>query len=568
MKPDRTGALARLLPGLPALLAVAAIYTGSLLLLPAGGFWINDNASKFLQMRSIIAGHYRDYAITLPGREVDPDLLFNPLTPPYFHVSGKTVYSQYSLVFALLSSLPYRALGHRGLYLLPVLSSLFMLAGCARIAVLLGADKRATGVIVALAALATPVWFYSLTFWEHTPAACLLIWGLYHLLRSLPGGDRRRMFLGSLLLGLAVAFRDELYLFLPVAVGVILLRAREGRRGAAVAAAAGGLAGILPLWLLQWRALGAPLGFHLGSSLPAGREIVKQLLARPRVFHDLFLAAGSNAVLSVALSAPFAVAVFFGFRRAGRAPGATALATLASLCGLVFLGGFQRAGGIMPWLMASNSLWPAAPVLILAFLAPSPGDGQPSRRTILEIALLYAAVYWLSTPDWRVSGLHWGNRLLFILYPLLAIPAGMNLAAAWRGAETGRVWRRSALAAVTAVSLAAQIFSLGLLHGRLEFSRRVNDAVSQDPAAAIVSDLWWVPQELYTATLERPVFLVGSPRMLPVLLERLCSGGYRDYLMVTSRRAGGQGRPAAARVEDTRFGFFTVDLVRGRTCRE
>jgi hypothetical protein len=113
MSPTSAGDLARRIPGLPALVAVAAIYAGGLLLLPAGGFWINDNASKFLQMRSIVEGGYRDFAITLPGRAVDPDLDFNPLIPPYFHVSGEKVYSQYSLAFALLSSVPYRFLGHR-----------------------------------------------------------------------------------------------------------------------------------------------------------------------------------------------------------------------------------------------------------------------------------------------------------------------------------------------------------------------------------------------------------------------------------------------------------------------
>jgi len=245
------------------------------------------------------------------------------------------------------------------------------------------------------------------------------------------------MFLGSLLLALAVAFRDELYLFLPVAIGAVLLRIRAGRRAAAVAALAGGLAGLLPLWLLQWRALGAPLGFHLEGSLPAGAELARHLAARPRVFHDLFLAVGSSTALSVALTAPFLAAAVFGLRRAGRAPGVAVPAALASLCGLALLGGFHRAEGAMPWLMASNSVWPAAPVLILAFLAPFSAGGQRCRRAVLEIAVLYAAVYWLCTPDWRVSGLHWGNRLLFILYPLLAVPAGVTLAAAWGGRKKG-----------------------------------------------------------------------------------------------------------------------------------
>jgi hypothetical protein len=572
LKTDKVGGLARRIPGFPALLAVAAIYAGSLAFLPAGGFWINDNASKFLQMRSIVDGRYRDYAITLPGRAIDPDLDFNPLIPPYFAVRGKEVYSQYSLVFALLSSIPYQALGHRGLYLLPLLSSLLMLAGCARIAVLLGADRRAAGVVVALAALATPTWFYSLTYWEHTPAACLLIWGLRHLLGALPGGDRRRMFLGGLLLALAVAFRDELYLFLPVAVGAVLLRTRAGARASAAAtAAAGSLAVLLPLWLLQWQALGAPLGFHLQGTLPARTELVRQIVVRPEVFYDLFLAVGAGKAVSIVLIAPFLAAASLGLRRGIRTPWISAAAVLASLCGLVFLAGFRGAAGIMPWLMASNSVWPAAPALILAFLAPANGEGQPGRRTVLEIALLYAAVYWLCTPDWRVSGLHWGNRLLFILYPLLAVPAGMNLAAAWRGPETGRAVRRSALAAVTAVSIGAQLYSLWLLQGRLEFSGRINEAVSRacaEGAGAVVTDLWWIPQELYTVNGRYPVFLFGAPRRLPSLRERLCGAGYRDYLMVTSPRGGGPSRPGVARVEDDRFGFFTVELVREQTCRE
>jgi len=124
------------------------------------------------------------------------------------------------------------------------------------------------------------------------------------------------------------------------------------------------------------------------------------------------------------------------------------------------------------------------------------------------------------------------------------------------------------LAVVTAVSVGAQIYSLDLLRGRLEFSLRINDAVGRAASDPVVSDLWWVPQELSTVILERPVFLVRSPRMLPVLLERLCNAGYRRYLMVTDAAGGRQRLPGSTRVEDTRFGFFAVELVPGRTCRE
>ena len=53
--------------------------------------------------------------------------------------------------------------------------------------------------------------------------------------------------------------------------------------------------------------------------------------------------------------------------------------------------------------------------------------------------------------------------------------------------------------------------------------------------------------------------------MLPELLSRLCHAGYGRYVLVTGPS---QGRPVpgATRLTDSRFEFFTVDFVRGRTC--
>lgn len=549
-----------------ALLVVAGIYLCSFLLLPSAGFWINDNGSKFIQLRAIVAGGYRDYSIALPGRAVDPDLEYNPLLPPSFHVQGKKLYCQYSLAFALLSSFPQRLFGQRGLYFLPLLASLLMLAGCGRLARLLGGDATASAAAVLLAGLATPTWFYSQTFWEHTSAACLVVWGLYHLLRSLPAGDSRRIFLGSLLLALAVSFRDELYLFWPLAVGTVLLRAKARRAAAALAAVAGGAAGILPLLALQGAALGSILGFHVENSLPVS-GLAPYLASRPRVFYELYLALGAHPALSLALTAPFLAATFFGSRLARRSAALPVIAVLGALAGLVLLGGFRSGATMMPWLMASNSLWPAAPVIVLASLAiPSAGEGDRRRAALLQLALVYALLYGLASPAWRTQGLHWGNRLLFVLYPLLAVPAGITLVAAWRAPGAGRQVRRAALAALLVVSFAAQVYALGLLRDRMGLSMRLESAVRENPGEVVLTDLWWVPQELPNVVFERPVFYLRSPRALPGLLERLCRSGYRRTLFITRPGGGGVSAPHR-RLEDPRFDFFAVDLLPGTTCR-
>ena len=68
--------LRRFHPGrsvLCSLLAIAICYFAALCVLEKRGFWITDNANKFLQVQALANSRYTDFSIPWPGQIVDPD---------------------------------------------------------------------------------------------------------------------------------------------------------------------------------------------------------------------------------------------------------------------------------------------------------------------------------------------------------------------------------------------------------------------------------------------------------------------------------------------------------------
>ena len=132
-------------------------------------------------------------------------------------------------MFATVSTVPYRLLGFWGLYLLPLLGSLGILRGVWRIGGLIGLGPSARHAATLLTGLATPVWFYSVLFWEHTVAVALCIGAVYWLLRYAESRTFGALWRGAALAALGVYFRDELYLFCLVyalAAGYVHTRGR------------------------------------------------------------------------------------------------------------------------------------------------------------------------------------------------------------------------------------------------------------------------------------------------------------------------------------------------------
>ena len=518
--------------------AVGLAYLLTLLCFERDGMWTTDNAAKFLQVRALLQSGFASFAIPWPGRSIDPEFVYNPLPFHFSSVRGGELYSVFSPAFAMVSAVPYALLGYWGLYLLPFASALLMLRAVAELCALAGGGAGARRAAVLVAGLATPVWFYGVAFWEHCVAACLCLWALLFFARFVDSGASRDLVRGAVLVSLAVYLRDDLYLLCAL-LALSAAAARRANRLSTALRCGGAMAVCLaPLWIWQWQVMGSPLGQHLSTHLFSSAGITGHLLDRPKVFYNLLAAASPAPIVSIFLSAPFLYAWLRRprFDDAGFGAALPLFAAAATVSALISYGGYLLFDSTLAYLLASsNSLFAAAPLVILAF--PRCGEEGGTRRWLGRLAAAYALLYAAAAPDLGSSGLHWGNRFLLILYPVWSLLAAVNVEQ-WRRREGGgrRSWRYWSLAAVVAVSVGAQLFSVELLRRKKEFSHRLNDFVAASPEQVVLTSERWAGHELHRVFFDKPVFYVEYPHAMDALRQKLRQAGYDSFLFLTRRQ--------------------------------
>lgn len=556
--------------------AVALLYVATTMLMPARGFWIIDNGNKIIQVQALLSNGFSDFSIPWPGRTLDPDLELNPLPSPFSTVRDAKLYSIFSPTFPAISSLCYAALGDRGLYLLPLVFGIAMLAGLVRITRRAKFPEAVGHLTVIIAGLCTPIWFYSAVFWEHVPAASLCVWSVAFLLEFLENQDRRSLIASGLCCAVAIWFRDQLVLFAAV-LGLIALLSGGGHRlRTASTFGAGLLVGLLPLACFQALALGNPLGlhlahgFHTGVTEPVASQVFAHLRDRPQAIYALFLASAGERAPSLLIALPFLLLLFTNPRLPrDKYVVAVLAAAVWALAGTALIAGsYATASSPIRWLLESNGLYAAAPVLLLAFTCCRDFEAETpawrARCHLWRITALYACLYALLTPLRNTGGIHWGNRYLLILYPLLAVLCAANLVDLYR-ALVGSPRLRPALVLLSILMLASfslQLCSLELLHRKRTWSQRVNEAVHERPEEIIITRKSWVPQELAWEFPQRKIFFLSNRAQFDRLVERMKKLGETRYLVVSSVTGDGAGREGV--VSDNGLNFFSLRLVSRR----
>ena len=550
--------------------AVAVVYCITLAALDRDGLWITDNEVKLLQLRGILQSGYTEFSIPWPGRDLDPEFNANPIPYMFSQVREGQLYPVFSPIFAILASVPYNWFGYTGLYVLPLLASLLALGGVARLVEVLVVEEGTTRTIaihgaVLVAGLCTPLWFYSVVFWEHTLAASLCVWSVYHFACYSADDEKpvRSLLWSSLFAAVAVYLRDELYIFCALLVLCTAWHCRRrGLRQPVVAAAVMALA-LLPLWLFQWKALGHPLGFHLSRHMATEAGFVGHLLSRPKVVYNLLVSSSPSPALSGLVTIPFVVAAIRTWwpRTQASTSVVPALLTMATAGGIIALGGYPLTESPIQYMLSSsNALFAVAPVVILGLRHPLPGPSV--QRQVLVIIFGYMALYCLAAPDIGSKGIHWGNRYFLFVYPLLVALAASTISIHVKRIGSGERWRRGSVALLVTIlfSLCSQVYSIHLLDEKKALSRQMNEIVSARPEKVIVSTVRWAPQALFESFYDKISLYVESPRALKGLIPALKKAGHREVLLIAPGTTT-QAMPKAQLVRDDELGFFSLNLI-------
>ncbi len=285
-----------------ALLLVAAVYVVCLLLLPhdVPQFWSPDEGGKFIQLQNLRFDPGLDISVRYPGLPLDREYHFVPFPLHQWFVHEGSLYLQWPPFLSLLTWLPFKLLGAGGLYLLPLLAGLATLWFAYLLCRLLLPGAGRAWAVIPLLGLATPLFVYSLVYFEHSLAALLVTLALYATLRAHYGSVAHSptkpppkgeglmnsptqpphlregygwALGGGLALAGAIWLRSELYILALMMLLTLALRAAALGGWRKLGAWLGGLlGGLIPLWLFYLLTWGSLLPAHATPYFSSGLE--------------------------------------------------------------------------------------------------------------------------------------------------------------------------------------------------------------------------------------------------------------------------------------------------------
>jgi hypothetical protein len=527
-------------------LAVPLLLVGVVLaLLPHEVFWITDGGNKYVQVQDLALSGAGDLAVAYPARPLDPELRFFPYGGHHFQKLGGRILSFYPPYFPLLSLPGYRLLGPAGLYLLPWLGFALVLVGFAALLGEIGLAAWRAPAVFAFA-LGTPLLFYGLTFWEHTPAVALSTAAVFLLVRA--GGRFPLAFAAGIILGASTALREEGYALAAALALAGLIAWKKVPVPPAAAFVLGWACAMAPIWWFQARLYGSPLGLHALAygSLSRPRGAARWLAELGDLPFYLFRF-HPDLRFNVALVAPFVLLLLLGLRRprqTGRAEPALLWLAAASAALLIALLVVHPEPVFNT--LSTQGLLPHTPLLLLVLLRLRALLGNPSSpiRFLAWACLLYTLL--IALPLHRADvGILWGPRHFLPIYPLLFALALLALRDLLAAATPSRRRALATAAAVLALlGLAVQVHGLRLLALKKEATHRILQAVRDTPAPIVVTDAYWLPEELGALWFEKSFLFVSSDADYRDLMARLAARGPDQVTVVLARRYGNLSPPS------------------------
>jgi len=553
-----------------AALAVLAVYAVSLSLLPKDVFWMPDEGAKYMEMLSVHWPGEPRYVVPFPARRIDTRFEFLPHPeifprPSIFPGGRLYIAFQTSIIFPFVSSVPFWLFGVTGIYLMPLLSGwgTALISG----ALIFRLQRRWAAFAVLLVGLATPVWFYSMVFWEHTIACFLAMLAVYVVAVS-PRWHVAPVLAVAVALITAVILRIEM---LTVAISVFL-----GWGIASFAASAPPATPMrrtrarvrFPRWALYFLlgALTIGLLLLLSASLTMRHHKLLSLVPvrieggiaglwnAPIAFVEILVhaAISEGPTISDTIAIVVAGAVLLcGIGAFLRSTRAEALLVLPS-CGVLLAFSIFLVSTTEPY-RSLHGLFPAAPFLIVW---PYALRHAWRTRGYAPLALTHVALFSLVIGVVAISGayvahgrlevgMEWGQRYLLVLYPLLAVLTLVSLRT-YHLSERPRWLKRAfttVVAALMVTGIALEVRGVAMLYDTRQKLSTWNQALREE--GPVITDSWWLPTAVAVLFTEHEMFCLPNRKSIPRWLELAAASGMTRFTVVSF------DPDSAARFEDS-----------------
>jgi len=509
----------------------AAAAVAAFALLPADGLFSSDEGVKLIQLESLVRNRLADARLAWPGDALGLDRRYI-YVERFFEESGGNLYTPHPLLLALATA-PFRlAFGLRGIYLWPVVAGVAAVGLAMALARRFGARRPwLAGLTLAFA---SPIFFYSCCYWEHTPAVALWLAGFYLLGRR----TAARLLAAGALWGLGAALRPEFWWLAVWAAAAAFMKGERVKTALVPAAAFLVVAvGLELLFAAVWH---QPAFMRFGANVAyAGRFGPAGILYAVKhswvPLAPWYLGAAFAAAAALALAG-------WKWRPAAYAAALAAL-PLAFLYRRVFDGYATAVAASFPAAFALALL--ARPAARRAFAGASSWE-----KTFYLASGGFAATLFLVVPD--TSGFSWGPRFL-----LCAIPAGAVALARLADGLVGDFRRArwvpaAVLAAAVATSAWAQSWGWARLWGTRQANHELVAAFEALAPAPVLVDKWHLPMSAAPLFTREAFAIVEREEELPAILAALAGRGVRRAYFMTELP------PDAAEAEYFKLGLTSM----------
>jgi hypothetical protein len=494
---------------------------------PDDAYWIGDCGAKALLARHLVSTGFGSLVFDYPASALDPSGAAFPIVPPFAVRHGNDFVSQYPPAYPAVAA-PFLAwLGPAGLRVPAALGA----AACAFLfavwtAPVFGVRWASAGGIVLT--VATPLFFYGVTVWEHSITVALVLGAVVALARRDPG----RFVLGGSLVAAAGWFREETLLALPALALASYVRDRNWRDLAWIAAGAAPV--VASLAAFNFAAFGNPLGVHVTANLHTRPPLIESIRHAGTLLGGLGTAPQENTAL--ALAALTAIAL-----------GATALRGEGSrtigLVGAALIGASIWSRGTtsifradVPFIELAryNGLAVQLPFVCLAGFGAAriarDSACAPLRLGILTGLgfLAFFLPFRVTVSEFAIGG-HWGPRMLLPAAPALV---ALALAAVQRPAGVPNRVGRAIWALGIGAGLLSSALAMTLLVAQKREASALQQRISAAPQEVLVTTHPALGQHLAEIWGDRPMLLARNPAGLAGLTVNLRDRGFDEFLLI------------------------------------